>query len=47
MMSSITKRDNGIVPLTNQVSELWYGEIGVGNPEQKFMGKIFSTDFRE
>ncbi|OAX37382.1 acid protease [Rhizopogon vinicolor AM-OR11-026] len=35
MMHSRTKRDNG-VPLTNQLSTLWYGEIGVGTPEQKF-----------
>ncbi|KAG0706898.1 aspartic peptidase domain-containing protein [Suillus ampliporus] len=36
MMSSISERDDGIVPLTNQGTDLWYGEIEVGTPTQKF-----------
>jgi hypothetical protein len=39
MMSSIRKRDDGVVPLINQGTELWYGEIDVGTPKQKFNGQ--------
>lgn len=36
MMSSISKRGDGVVPLINEGSDLWYGEIEVGTPKQKF-----------
>jgi cathepsin D len=42
MMSSIRKRDDGVVPLINQGTELWYGEIDVGTPKQKFNVSIDS-----
>lgn len=42
MMSSIRKRDDGVVPLINEGAELWYGEIDVGTPKQKFNVSIDS-----
>ncbi|KAG1730839.1 acid protease [Suillus paluster] len=40
MMSSISKRDGSAVLLTNQGTDLWYGEIDVGTPKQKFTVSI-------
>lgn len=39
MMSSTRKRGDGVVPLINQGTDLWYGEIDVGTPKQKFNGQ--------
>ncbi|KAG1747423.1 aspartic peptidase domain-containing protein [Suillus lakei] len=39
MMTSISKRGDGVVPLINQGTDLWYGEIDVGTPKQKFNGQ--------
>jgi cathepsin D len=42
MMSSTRKRADGVVPLINQGTDLWYGEIDVGTPKQKFNVSIDS-----
>ncbi|KAG1849990.1 acid protease [Suillus subluteus] len=42
MMSSKRKRDDGVVPLINEGYDLWYGEIDVGTPKQKFNVSIDS-----
>lgn len=42
MMSSVRQRSDGVVPLINQGTDLWYGEIDVGTPEQKFNVSIDS-----
>lgn len=42
MMSSKRKRGDGVVPLINQGTDLWYGEIDVGTPKQKFNVSIDS-----
>lgn len=42
MMSSTRKRGDGVVPLVNQGTDLWYGEIDVGTPKQKFNVSIDS-----
>lgn len=39
MMSSMTEGGDGDVPLINQGTDLWYGEIDLGTPKQKFNGQ--------
>jgi hypothetical protein len=41
MTSSMTKR--GAVPLINEETYVWYGEIEVGTPKQAFNGKEIPT----